>query len=187
MKADGKGRKDQRAKLSYERRLNLAAASAATLYALPSVVSAAIVHVSGAPVSLSAKAPDLTINGVFSSSVSWDVDSDGNADFEISKVGLVDNSYFPVTAYGFMSLNSGGLNGNGVVNLGAPPQAIEAMGLGQTVGPTLGGSYQWGLPGQTNRSMMYFSSLYTNGITLSYGASVVSQGTSGGFLSDQLQ
>ena len=192
MKAGGKGRKDKRTKLSYERRLNLAAASAATLYALPSVVSAAIVHVSGAPVSLSAKAPDLTINGMFNASVSWDVDSDGNADFEISKMGTVSTDTFPVTANGYMSLNSGGLNGNGVVKpFGStgtiPPQAIQAMGLGQTVGPTLGGSYQWGAPGQTNRRMMSFTSVYSDGSTFSYGVNVVSQGATGGFASDQLQ
>ena len=196
MKAGDKGRKGQRTKLSYERRLNLAAASAATLYALPSVVSAAIVHVSGAPVSQSATGP-APGSGIFDESMTWDVDGDSNPDFDLRKKGNIATDGPTLrSATGYIYLNSlstaayAPLNGNGVVQgiLQVDTRAIKTMAPGKLVGPTLATSYQykWGNPGQTDRTMMSFFST-TSGTATSNGASVVGQANNGGFAGDQLQ
>ena len=182
---DRKGRKQT--KKSYERRLSSVTASAAALYALPSVVSAAIVHVSGAPVSLSATGPAGA--GAFDLSVGWNVDGDANVDFELRKTGtVVTDGPTLRDASGYMFLNSAGLNGNGVVQVfgTADTRAIRRLLPGEVVGPTLGGSYQFGSPGQTNRLMLSFNSS-TNGAYMQHGVNVAGQALNGGFVADQLQ
>ncbi|MCZ6894806.1 MAG: hypothetical protein O7H40_12275, partial [Gammaproteobacteria bacterium] len=182
-------RKRNRAKASYERRLSGVATTAGVLYALPSVVSAAIVHFSGIPVSIDAKAPDGLIPDpethtvLFDNAVLWDVDGGGTPDFALRRkgtlytnpIGTEGSAFTNRYAYGYLMLDSA-TGGNGVVmvNEGTNPPdplAIQALQAGTQIGPNLvgtlaTGSYRLGSAGQTGRNMMNFisSSLlnYTN-------------------------
>ncbi len=188
MSTGDKKRAGKRTKRSFEQCLGTAATSAAAIYALPSMVSAAIIHVSGAPVSLSATAP--AGQGPFDLSVNWDVDGDNNDDFTLRKTGIVATEGPTLrSAYGNMFLNSAGLNGNGVVQASGTmvdSRAIVALPLGAAVGPTLDSGYQFGAPGQTNRAMLSFDSS-TSGGYMQHEVNLLTLATTGGFTPDQLQ
>lgn len=93
--------------LTYTQKLSLMASSVATLYLLPTEAQAAIIYNGNPlpPVSITDSGNPITI-------VPWDVDGDGNADFNL-KVSSFSTAFG--SRYKYFDLTSAGLDGRGFI------------------------------------------------------------------------
>lgn len=150
---------------TYTDKLSRNATVLSTLYLLPAVAQAGVVHVTS-PLSISiddARAFDYQ-------PVDWDVDGNSVADFKLEAfrdifyTGGGGSSSF--SSYGLsipagrLELNSNGLDGQGMVQTAGTTISgdISVLANGDTVGPTLDAAFQWGP--STNRVMMTSSSYF---------------------------
>jgi hypothetical protein len=120
-------------------RLATATGALAAVALSPAVGNAAVISVTGAPVSLSSTSGAGT-------TAYWDVDGDGNSDFRLTNF-----SGYP----GYLFFASAGSNGRGLVGPGG--DNVIALNTSFNVGPTLA-SNNWG-PG----SYFYRNIMYPNG------------------------
>ena len=145
--------------LTYTEKLSLSATMLSTLYVLPAVSEAAVVHVTS-PLTLSiedARAFDYQ-------PVDWDVDGDSVADFRMEAFRTIVYSssaygYGLSRPYGSLQLNSNGLNGQGMVqNTGDGATNLRNLTPGETIGAALDTGRQWS-PG-VNRNILTSSSYF---------------------------
>jgi hypothetical protein len=135
-------------------KLALTTLSLSALYLIPSVAQGAIMHVTGDPQGVDQSTPVEDTGQVF-----WDVDGDGNADFNLFRTS---SSLFLDTYDTFASSN---LNGRGMVQRTTMVQdgdQFQRLGNSFSVGPTLAAGYQWGDSQQTYRKILANSSSVGN-------------------------
>ncbi len=129
----------------YKGRIALAAGSLSALAVSAAECDAAIVHVTGSPVTMNLDAADGTQE-------TWDVDGDSQRDFYLTK-------FDPVFDYGGggddINISSLSANGQGFVNgPGNPHYAdIQRLNAGLVVGPTLAAGYFFGTS-TTSRNLL---------------------------------
>ena len=153
-------------KLSFAQKLTTTAGSISALSLLSGTAGAAVVQVTGSPVTLSmAAAPGAR--------VTWDVDGVGGAEFELWRQGSSTSSDAAamVTATGAIQLGSGTssapMNGRGLVGpTGSQTDNVQALNNGFNVGPTLANGLVWGWNssgGYSYRNIMQASSTSSAG------------------------
>ena len=120
----------------FTQRIAAAAGTMAGVAAMPATTEAAVVSVTGAPVSLSLSA----INGT---SVSWDIDGDGFSEFRLHKVGGTFGGFFSYNEVRLASNTVASGTGNGRGLLGLFSDKVQALSVSFVVGPS-GLSTTWG-------------------------------------------
>jgi len=146
---------------SYTKRIAATAGAAAGALLAPQAADAAIINVTGSPVSLGfAAGPGATVN--------WDVDGAGGAEFELFVSGTA--SYASIH---LASDTSGGarLNGYGLVGPTFVTDNVQALFASFNVGPTLASNFQWGsAPSYRYRNAMASSlGSFSIGYDFNYG------------------
>lgn len=135
----------QRKRRNYNTRIALAAGSLTALAVPATECDAAVVHVTGSPVTMN-------LNAANGSEETWDVDGDSVRDFYLRKF---DNpgDYGPGSQG--IQLNSLAANGEGFVNSTGNPNGadIQRLNTGFVVGPTLAAGYFFGTS-TTSRGML---------------------------------
>jgi hypothetical protein len=127
-------------------RLATATGALAAVALSPAVGKAAVISVTGAPVSLSSTAG-------LGTTAYWDVDGDGSSDFRL---------FNGQTYYGSQALffGSDGSNGRGLVgptSYGYVGDNVIALNTSFNVGPTLAAGNGWGIGSYSFRNMMDIS------------------------------
>ncbi len=133
------------------RELSMLATSVSALYLLPAVATCDLIHVTS-PLSVS----------MGGGSVEWDVDGDGNNDFQLK-------DFFTVSTYILMLNSDGGRFGRGLVEDDQHPLNpvfgwANNLNSGLVVGPTIASGYRFGLSNAFYRGVMSntFSVTYAN-------------------------
>jgi hypothetical protein len=141
--------------LTYTQKLSLMASSVATLYLIPTEVQAAIVY--NGPPSPTLPIPSLSINDT-GITIPWDVDGDGNVDFNL-KIRTLTSTLGILPSYKFFSLTSAGLNGRGFIQ-GGLDQAADIRQVpddGRVINSIGAGiNYVWGPDGVGSRRIYSF-------------------------------
>jgi hypothetical protein len=120
----------------FTQRIAAAAGTMAGVAAMPATTEAAVVSVTGAPVSLSLSAANGT-------SVTWDIDGDSVSEFRLHKVGGTFGGFFSYNEVRLASNTSASGIGNGRGLLGLFSDKVQALSASFVVGPS-GLSTSWG-------------------------------------------
>jgi hypothetical protein len=136
----------------YSKKIAATAGAVTGALLAPGAANAAVIHVTGAPVSLS-------LGAGLGASAAWDVDGVGGADFELF-----------VADIGTLAIHMGSTNGYGLV-APFPTDNVQALFESFNVGPTLASGFVWGSgPGYRYRNALVASgSGFAIGYDFNYG------------------
>ena len=136
-------RKNKRA-LNLTKKAAMTAGSLSAIALAPAAAHAAVVNVSGSPVSLS-------MSAAYPATVNWDVDGAGGTDFALWKAGPPGTDSIQLAS---QTIGGSSLNGRGLVGPTFYTDDVQALQQSFSVGPTLPNSYVWGNQGIPLRNAM---------------------------------